>query len=80
MNQVTFDDLIMIESDDPESSDFERILTVNTASQQWLDNEIDSQLYMDVIDSMGFHPSVQLDRIEQVLRIEAQLLNYGFNS
>lgn len=80
MNTTTFDDQIMIEAsiDDP---DFERILTLNTASQDWIDGAMDSQLYMDVIDAMGFSPEMQLDRIQQVLRREQRIsAQYGFNS
>ena len=78
--KVSFNDQIMIEAD-PDQSDFERILILNTASQNWLDNQIDSQLYMDIIDAMGFSPQAQLDRIQQVLGREQRIAKqYGFNS
>lgn len=74
-----FADQIMIEAgrNDP---DFEKILTLNTASQDWIDGVIDSQLYMDIIDAMGFSPEQQLDRIQRVLGREQRIAaQYGFN-
>lgn len=79
MLTANIDDQIMIEAgtDDP---DFENILIVNTASQDWLDGDIDSQLYIDIIDSMGFSPQAQLDRMEKVLRRESRILGYDTNT
>lgn len=79
MLTASIDDQIMIEAD-TDDPDFENILIVNTASQDWLDGAIDSQLYIDIIDSMGFSPQAQLDRVQRVLRRESRILGYGINT
>jgi hypothetical protein len=67
-------DLLEVEVDSNcTDSEFEGMILVNNSSQQFLDNELDLDTYLDILDSVGIDPYFHLQEAAWVV---ANLLNY----
>lgn len=60
---------LTIETTQPENSEhMQNIATVNDSTELFLDGEMDADLYLDIVNELGFSVDRQLDRMEGILK------------
>ena len=61
--------LLTIETTQPQSQEhMNNIAYVNDATDDFLDGEIEADLYLDIVNELGFSVDHQLDRMEGILK------------
>lgn len=66
---IDLHNLLTIETTQPQSQEhMSNIAIVNDATDSFLDGEMEADLYLDIVNELGFSVDRQLDRMEGILK------------